>query len=71
MEVLAGLADLLAGDGVIAPAHELIAHILGTPAAGQAARDRAERLRNTLVGAAPSMASRPVEQVLASVWNTR
>jgi tetratricopeptide (TPR) repeat protein len=71
MEVLAGLADLLAGDGAIAPAHELIAHILDTPAAGQAARDRATRLRDTLAGAAVSMPPRPLERVLESVWNRR
>jgi predicted ATPase/DNA-binding XRE family transcriptional regulator len=71
MEVLAGLADLLAGDGAIAPARELIAHILDTPAAGQAARDRAERLRDTLAGVGLSTARRPLEQVLESTWNVR
>jgi tetratricopeptide (TPR) repeat protein len=71
MEVLAGLADLLAGDGAIAPARELIAHILDTPAAGQAARDRAERLRDTLMGAGLSTPRRPLEHILASVWNVR
>ena len=67
MEVLAGLADLLAAQGAIVPARELITHILDTPAAGQSARDRAERLRNTLAGAATPR--RPLEHVLASVWN--
>ena len=54
-----------------APLRELIAHILDTPAAGQAARDRAEQLRNTLAGTALSTPSRPLEHVLASVWNIR
>jgi tetratricopeptide (TPR) repeat protein len=71
MEVLVGLADLLAGDGATAPAHELIAHILDTPAAGQAARDRATRLRETLAGAAATTPIRPLERVLESVWNRR
>jgi tetratricopeptide (TPR) repeat protein len=71
MEVLAGLADLLAGQGAVVPARELIAHILDTPAAGQAARDRAEHLRDTLAGASLSTPRRPLEQVLASVWNVR
>ena len=71
MEILAGLADLLAAQGSAVAAHELITHILDTPAAGQAARDRAERLRNTLAGAAPSTPRRPLEHVLASVWNLR
>ena len=71
MEVLAGLTDLLAGGGAIAPARELIAHILDTPAAGQAARDRAEHLRDTLAGAGLSTPRRPLEHVLASVWNMR
>jgi predicted ATPase/transcriptional regulator with XRE-family HTH domain len=71
MEILAGLADLLADQGAVVPARELIAYILGTPAASQAARDRAERLHTTLVGEAPSAPQRPLEQVLASAWNTR
>jgi hypothetical protein len=71
MEVLAGLADLLAGDGALAPAHELIAHILDTPAAGQAARERAERLRDTLAGTHVSTPIRPLELVLESVWKRR
>jgi tetratricopeptide (TPR) repeat protein len=71
MEVLVGLATLLAGDGAIAPAHELIAHILDTPAAGQAARDRAERLRDTLPGTNAGTPIRPLERVLESVWNRR
>ena len=71
MEILAGLADMLAGQGVFMPAYELIAHILETPAAGQAARDRAERLRHTLAAADPSMPRRPLEHVLAGVWNVR
>jgi predicted ATPase/DNA-binding XRE family transcriptional regulator len=71
MEVLAGLADLLAFQGAVVPAHELIAHILDTPAAGQAARDRAERLGSTLASAAPRTPRRPLERVLASVWAAR
>jgi tetratricopeptide (TPR) repeat protein len=71
MEVLAGLAELLAGQGALAPARELIAYILENPAASQAARDRAERLHGTLVGTAMSMPRRPLEHVLASVWNIR
>jgi hypothetical protein len=71
MEVPAGLADLLAGQGAVVPARELIEHILDTPAAGQAARDRAEHLRDTLAGASLSTPRRPLEQVLASVWNVR
>jgi predicted ATPase/DNA-binding XRE family transcriptional regulator len=71
MEVLAGLADLLAGQGAITPARELIGHILETPAAGQAARDRAERLRGRLAGAPASTPRRPLEQVLAGLWNVR
>jgi predicted ATPase/transcriptional regulator with XRE-family HTH domain len=71
MEVLAGLADLLAGQGAVVPARELIAHILETPAASQAARDRAERLHGTLMGATLSTPRRPLEHVLASVWNIR
>jgi len=71
MEVLAGLADLLAVQGAAVPARELIAHILETPAAGQAVHDRAERLRTTLADAAPSTSRRPLEQVLVSVWNGR
>jgi hypothetical protein len=71
MEVLAGLADLLAGAGVTGPAHELIAHILDTPAAGQAARDRARQLYPTLAGPALRTPSRTIEQVLAGVWNVR
>jgi predicted ATPase/DNA-binding XRE family transcriptional regulator len=71
MEVLAGLADLLAGAGAVVPARELIVHILDTPAAGQAARDRAEQLRGRLAGAVLSTTLRPLEHVLASVWNMR
>jgi len=71
MEVLAGLANLLAGDGAIAPAHELIAHILDTPAAGQAARDRAERLRDTLADVDVGTPLRPLDRVLESIWNKR
>jgi predicted ATPase/transcriptional regulator with XRE-family HTH domain len=69
MEVLAGLADLLAGEGATALASELIGHILDTPAGGQAARDRAVRLRDRLAGA--SAPNRPLERVLESVWLTR
>jgi len=71
MEVLAGLADLLADQGAVAPARELIAYILETLAAGQAAHDRAERLRNTLAVVAPRTPRPPLEHVLASVWNVR
>jgi predicted ATPase/transcriptional regulator with XRE-family HTH domain len=69
MEVLAGLADLLAADGLPALARELVEHILATPAGGQAARDRAERLREKLAGV--SAPSRALEHVLESVWMTR
>jgi tetratricopeptide (TPR) repeat protein len=48
MEVLAALADLLASEGTVEPAGELVTHILNTPAAGQVARDRAERLRSQI-----------------------
>jgi predicted ATPase/transcriptional regulator with XRE-family HTH domain len=71
MEVLAGLADLLVSDGATAPAHELIAHILDTPAAGQAARERAERLRNSLADVPEYAPSRPLERVLEGIWNRR
>jgi hypothetical protein len=71
MEVLAGLANLMAGDGAIAPARELIAHILDTPTAGQAARDRATQLNDSLAEANIPTPHRPLEQVLASIWNAR
>jgi len=69
MEILAGLADLLAAEGASSLACELIAHILDTPAAGQAARDRAERLRDKLADV--SAPSRPLERVLECVWKAR
>jgi tetratricopeptide (TPR) repeat protein len=71
MEVLAGLADLLAGEGESALARELIAHIVDTPTAGQAARDRAERLRGTLAGEGVSAPRRSLERILESIWSGR
>jgi predicted ATPase/transcriptional regulator with XRE-family HTH domain len=71
MEALAGLADLLAGEGAPALAHELIGHILGAPAGGQAARDRAERLRSRLPGDLVSPPSRSLEHLLESIWSAR
>jgi hypothetical protein len=69
MEVLAGLADLLAAEGASSLARELVEHILATPAGGQAARDRAERLREKLADL--SVPSRPLERVVESVWMVR
>jgi hypothetical protein len=75
MEALAGLAELLVNDGAIQIVHQLIGHILNAPAAGQAARDRAERVRGRMVAAPRQQAIDPapnefssLEQLLGAVF---
>jgi predicted ATPase/DNA-binding XRE family transcriptional regulator len=75
MEALAGLAELLVNDGAIQIVHQLIGYILNAPAAGQAARDRAERVRGRMVAAPRQQAIDPasndfssLEQLLGAVF---
>jgi tetratricopeptide (TPR) repeat protein len=48
LDALAGLSTLLAREGAVEPALELLAHVLGHSASSQEAKDRAEQLRAEL-----------------------